>query len=265
MPNPKLAEQVAQVLGYAPDDAQLLLPRDGQQWIQNQMGGGRRKTSIGAAIAGAVFDKDVRTGGHVLGMPGPPEGPVVLALTPNDLVVLSTVAGFGRWKPTAVVATFRYESLGQLWNEQTQRTMYGVHLTMADGNHWEFSCPSGDMKKKYLPFEADLVARIQRAGGGQGAPAPGAPGAQQPGQVPGVQQPGAPVAPPPGQPQSEQAGPQQMWQPGPQGRSPQQPGQPQPGQPQPGQQQPGPPQPGQQEQWGDRPDGYQDPWGNPRR
>jgi hypothetical protein len=246
MPNPKLAEQVAEVLGHAPDDAQLLLPRDGQQWLQNQMGGGRRKTSIGAAIAGAVLDKDVRTGGHVLGMPGPPEGPVVLALTPTELVVLSTVAGFGRWKPTAVVATFRYESLGQVWNEQTQRTMYGVHLTMADGNHWEFSCPSGDMKKKYLPFEADLVARIQRAGGGQGAPAPGAPGAQQP---------GAPVAPPPGQPQPSQPGPQQLWQPGPQGRPPQQPGQ---------TQQPGPPQPGQQ-QWGDRPDGYRDPWGNPRR
>jgi hypothetical protein len=54
MPNPKLAEQVAEVLGHAPDDAQLLLPRDGQQWLQNQMGGGRRKTSIGAAIAAVM-------------------------------------------------------------------------------------------------------------------------------------------------------------------------------------------------------------------
>ena len=243
MPNPKLTEQTAEILGYRPDDTQLLLPRDGQAWLQQQIGSGRR-TSIGGAIAGAILDKDVRSGGHVLGMPGPPDVPVVLALTPAELVVVSTVAGFGRWKPTAVVASFRYESLGQVWHEQTQRTMYGVHLTMADGNHWEFSCPSGDMKKRYLPFEADLVWRIQRAGGGRTAPPPVQPvpgGAPQPGQQVPIPQPVQQQAAPP-----------------PQG-APQQPAQPP--------QQPAPPQPAQppQQPWADPPGEYRDPWGNPRR
>lgn len=224
MTNPKLVAQAGEILGHAPEDAVLLLPRDGAQWIAQSMDKGPKKFSIGSMVADSVMKNEVRPGGHVLGLPFPPENPVVWALTPTAAVCMDTVAGFGRWKPARVFASFDYAALDRVWHEKTGMNMFGVHVTMRDGNHWEFSIGKGELKKHYQAFEQELLARIARAGQGQGAPgapaaagqAPGAPGGA-PGQAPqgggqdgaGLWQPGPPLGAPHGEPGQWQPGPPQ--------------------------------------------------------
>ena len=80
MANPKLAAKVTEVLGYAPEDAVLMLPRDGQNWVAQSMDKGPKKFSIGGLVADAIVKTEVRPGGHVLGK--------------WELLTLSTCSGY---------------------------------------------------------------------------------------------------------------------------------------------------------------------------
>ncbi|MGC5627688.1 hypothetical protein ACPYO6_05500 [Georgenia sp. Z1344] len=269
MANPKLAAKVTEVLGCAPEDAVLMLPRDGQNWVAQSMDKGPKKFSIGGLVADAIVKTEVRPGGHVLGMPFPPEGPVVWAMTPTAAICIDTRAGFGKWIPERVFASFDYSALDRFWHEKVGMAYYAVHVTMRDGNHWEFSIGKRDLPT-WQAMEQEINGRAQRAGGGQapqghgqpqgnGQPQ-GAPQGQPAGQ-PGQWQPG----PPQGQPQGQPAGQPGQWQPGP----PQ--GQPHGQQGQPGQWQPGPPQgapqgrPGEQPGWAGEPgQGLPPGWGSQR-
>ncbi|MGC5614816.1 hypothetical protein [Georgenia sp. Z1491] len=201
MSNAKLVAKVAEVLGYAPEDAVPMLPRDGQNWVAQSMDKGPKKFSVGSLVADAVIKTEVRPGGHVLGMPFPPEGPVVWALTPTAAVCIVARAGFGRWIPERVFASFDYSALDRIWHEQAGRSFYAVHVTMRDGNHWEFTVAKKELPA-YQAIEQQILGRIQRAGGGQAQPQggrQGEPGQWQPGAPqgqPGQWQPGAPQGQP---------------------------------------------------------------------
>ncbi|MGO1509366.1 MAG: hypothetical protein ACTHW4_02215 [Actinomycetales bacterium] len=226
MANPKFVAKVGEVLGHAPEDAVVLLPRDGKNWLAQSMDKGPKKFSIGGLVADSVMSMEVRPGGHVLGMPFPPDGPVAWALTPAAAVCLTVRSGFGSFKPESVFASFEYGALERVWHEPIDKQFGAVHVTMRDGNHWEFTVTKKELAT-YQSIEQEINARIQRAGG-QGAGAAPTAGQAPTGQASAGHGPaGQPLAGAPDQ---------GLWQPRPAG---------------------GAPQGGQG--WGDQPG--QDPWG----
>lgn len=150
---PKDLEAIAQVLGAQPHDAIMLLPRDGQLWLE-----GMRPTS---GLVNRALDRMPKPGGHVPQLPPPPPEAAWLALTADRLVVLTAKSEFIKWVPTGVWAAFSFDQVAGLRTADAAMGFRQVHLTLTDGNHWEFTITRAD-RKRYAEFEAAVLAATGR-------------------------------------------------------------------------------------------------------
>lgn len=153
-PKPKELDALAPLLRVRPIDATLLLPRDGELWIAN--------FSPMSSLVNQALDRRPRPGGHVPNLPPPPPGACYLVLTLERLVVVTARASGLFWAPENVWASFNLPQISGLWHADQSFGYKQVHLTITDGNHWEFSTNRGSLKR-YQEFEATVLDALGMA------------------------------------------------------------------------------------------------------
>lgn len=158
-PKQKVLDQMAAFLGHPVVEAALVLPRDGYLWLMTQQASTKLLTQ-------GVFKARPSPGGHVAGMPAPPNAPAWLVLTETEVLVLRAKAQFVRWVPKQVWAVFKFSQILGLWIEDAKPTTYReVHLTLTDGNYWEFSVGEIELKRF-----AEFAGKVLQAAGRQPGP-----------------------------------------------------------------------------------------------